>query len=141
RLGQQARAQTGGWQIRHRPVAATLDEFGVTFDRHDPAAWEIFREVTGWRGVLTAADALQQSLPAPLHVRGPLGVEESLNARVGDREYREEVALPPVGVREEGLKAASELAVGGAVVPVDRHPLAVPCARVVINPDPVVFTG
>src|SRR5262245_57469791 len=99
RLGQQARAQTGGWQIRHRPVAATLDEFGVTFDRHDPAAWEIFREVTGWRGVLTAADALQQSLPAPLHVRGPLGVEESLNARVGDREYREEVALPPVGVR------------------------------------------
>jgi len=35
----------GGWQIRRRPVAATLNEFGVTFDRHDSAAWEIFREV------------------------------------------------------------------------------------------------
>lgn len=35
----------GGWQIRRRPVAATLNEFGVTFGRHDPAAWEIFREV------------------------------------------------------------------------------------------------
>ena len=35
----------GGWQIRRRPVAATLNEFGVTFDRHDLAAWEIFREV------------------------------------------------------------------------------------------------
>jgi hypothetical protein len=34
----------GGWQIRRRPVAATLNEFGVTFDRHDSAAWEIFRE-------------------------------------------------------------------------------------------------
>ncbi len=35
----------GGRQIRRRPVAATLNEFGVTFDRHDLAAWEIFREV------------------------------------------------------------------------------------------------
>jgi hypothetical protein len=35
----------GGWQIWHRPVAATLNEFGVTFDRHDSAAWEIFQEV------------------------------------------------------------------------------------------------
>jgi hypothetical protein len=35
----------GGWQIRRRPVAASLSEFGVTFDRHDSAAWEIFREV------------------------------------------------------------------------------------------------
>ncbi len=35
----------GARQIRRRPVAATLNEFGVTFDRHDSAAWEIFREV------------------------------------------------------------------------------------------------
>jgi hypothetical protein len=35
----------GGWQVRRRPVEATLNEFGVTFDRHDLAAWEIFREV------------------------------------------------------------------------------------------------
>jgi len=35
----------GGWQIWRRPVAATLNEFGVTFDRHGSAAWEIFREV------------------------------------------------------------------------------------------------
>jgi len=26
-------------------VTATLNEFGVTFGGHDPAAWEIFREV------------------------------------------------------------------------------------------------
>ncbi len=26
-------------------MAASLNEFGVTFDRHDSAAWEIFREV------------------------------------------------------------------------------------------------
>lgn len=30
---------------RRRPVAATLNEFGVTFDRHGSVAWEIFREV------------------------------------------------------------------------------------------------
>lgn len=35
----------GARQIRRRPVAATLNEFGVTFDRHNSAAWEIFREV------------------------------------------------------------------------------------------------
>lgn len=35
----------GGRQIRRRPVAATLNEVGVTFDRHDLAAWAIFREV------------------------------------------------------------------------------------------------
>jgi hypothetical protein len=35
----------GARQIRRRPVAATLNEFGVTFDRHDSAAWETFREV------------------------------------------------------------------------------------------------
>jgi len=35
----------GWWQIRRSPVAATLNELGVTFDRHDLAAWEIFREV------------------------------------------------------------------------------------------------
>jgi hypothetical protein len=35
----------GAWRIRRRPVAATLNEFGVTFDRHESAAWEIFREV------------------------------------------------------------------------------------------------
>jgi hypothetical protein len=35
----------GGRRIRRRPVAATLNEFGVTFDRHDSAAWEVFREV------------------------------------------------------------------------------------------------
>ena len=35
----------GARQIRRRPVAATLNEFGVTFARHDSAAWEIFREV------------------------------------------------------------------------------------------------
>jgi len=35
----------GARRIRRRPVAATLNEFGVTFDRHDSAAWEIFREV------------------------------------------------------------------------------------------------
>jgi hypothetical protein len=33
------------WQFRRNPVVATLDESGVTFDRHDPAPWEIFREV------------------------------------------------------------------------------------------------
>lgn len=32
-------------QIRRNPVAVVLNEFGVTFDRHDSAAWEIFREV------------------------------------------------------------------------------------------------
>lgn len=35
----------GARHIRRRPVAATLNEFGVTFDRHESAAWEIFREV------------------------------------------------------------------------------------------------
>jgi len=35
----------GARRIRRRPVAATLNEFGVAFDRHDSAAWEIFREV------------------------------------------------------------------------------------------------
>jgi hypothetical protein len=35
----------GGRQIRRRPVAATLNESGVIFDRHDLAAWEILREV------------------------------------------------------------------------------------------------
>jgi hypothetical protein len=35
----------GGRRIRRRPVVATLNEFGVTFDRHDSAAWEVFREV------------------------------------------------------------------------------------------------
>jgi hypothetical protein len=35
----------GARQIRRRPVAATLNDVGVTFDRHDLAAWEIFREV------------------------------------------------------------------------------------------------
>jgi hypothetical protein len=32
-------------QIRRTPVAAVLDEYGVTFRQHDPAAWEVFREV------------------------------------------------------------------------------------------------
>jgi hypothetical protein len=32
-------------QIRTRPVVATLDAAGVTFDRHAPAAWEEFLEV------------------------------------------------------------------------------------------------
>jgi hypothetical protein len=32
-------------QFRRSPVAATLNEFGVTVDRHDPAAWESLREV------------------------------------------------------------------------------------------------
>lgn len=32
-------------RIRRRPVAATLNEFGVTFDRHGSVGWEIFREV------------------------------------------------------------------------------------------------
>jgi hypothetical protein len=35
----------GGWQIRRRPVAATLNQFGVVFGRHDLAPWEVFREV------------------------------------------------------------------------------------------------
>lgn len=33
------------WQIHRSAVVATMNEFGVTFDRHDPAAWETFREV------------------------------------------------------------------------------------------------
>lgn len=32
-------------QMQRSPVAATLNEFGVTIGRHDPAAWQIFREV------------------------------------------------------------------------------------------------
>lgn len=32
-------------RIRRRPVVATLNEFGVTFGRHDSVAWEVFREV------------------------------------------------------------------------------------------------
>jgi hypothetical protein len=35
----------GAKQLQRRPVAVSLSEFGVTFDRHDPVAWEAFREV------------------------------------------------------------------------------------------------
>jgi hypothetical protein len=35
----------GAKQLRRRPVAVVLNEFGVTFDRHDPVAWETIREV------------------------------------------------------------------------------------------------
>jgi hypothetical protein len=35
----------GAKQLRQRPVLVTLNEFGVTFDRHDPVAWETLREV------------------------------------------------------------------------------------------------
>lgn len=35
----------GARQIRRSPVVAVLNESGVTFDRHDSAAWEVFREV------------------------------------------------------------------------------------------------
>jgi hypothetical protein len=35
----------GAKQLRQRPVAVALNEFGVTFDRHDPVAWETIREV------------------------------------------------------------------------------------------------
>jgi hypothetical protein len=35
----------GAKQLRQRPVLVALNEFGVTFDRHDPVAWESLREV------------------------------------------------------------------------------------------------
>lgn len=35
----------GANQLQRRPVAVALNEFGVTFDRHDPVAWEALREV------------------------------------------------------------------------------------------------
>ncbi len=35
----------GARQFRRSPVAATLNEFGVTFARHEAAPWDIFQEV------------------------------------------------------------------------------------------------
>lgn len=35
----------GSKQLRQRPAAVALNDFGVTFDRHDPVAWETLREV------------------------------------------------------------------------------------------------
>ncbi len=35
----------GAKQLRRRPMAVALNEFGVTLDRHDPVAWETIREV------------------------------------------------------------------------------------------------
>jgi hypothetical protein len=35
----------GAKQLRQTPVAIILNEFGVTFDRHDPVAWETLSEV------------------------------------------------------------------------------------------------
>jgi hypothetical protein len=35
----------GARQLGRRPVLVALSEFGVTFDRHDPVAWETLREV------------------------------------------------------------------------------------------------
>jgi hypothetical protein len=36
---------TGARQIRRDPVVATLNDSGVTFRRHGPVGWEVFREV------------------------------------------------------------------------------------------------
>jgi hypothetical protein len=35
----------GTRQLQQRPVGVVLNEFGVTFDRHAPVAWETLREV------------------------------------------------------------------------------------------------
>jgi len=35
----------GARQLRGSPVAVSMNEFGVTFDRHDQVAWETLREV------------------------------------------------------------------------------------------------
>lgn len=39
------RAARESSRARRAPVAAKLDDFGVTFDRHGPVAWDSFREV------------------------------------------------------------------------------------------------
>jgi hypothetical protein len=52
----------GAWQIRREPMMATLNDYGVTFRRHDPVSWQSLAEVR----LITAKPRLLFAL-RPLH--------------------------------------------------------------------------